>query len=134
MSPTANWLPFLVWAYSTRFYELDTIIEENVPQLLKDVLHDILNDFSPSVLKDVFTRSDHQLQAVTTSESLCLDASPRGDRDFMISSRRCDHHGAVFSPTQLGVPSERWRQDNAFNLWPFVQCKFGAPFDALSHQ
>ena len=129
MSPTAIWLdkstlPFVVWAYSTRFYEPDTIIEENVPQFQKEVLHNILNVLSANALKDVYTRSYHQ-QAI----DICDPGSA-----MVITSRKYDHHGEVFSPTLLGVPSERWRQYNVFNLWPFVQGKFGVPFDALFYR
>ena len=37
----------------------------------------------------------------------------------------------VFSPTELGVPTARWRKYTAFNLHPWVRSHFLVPFESL---
>eukprot|EP00973_Karenia_brevis_P086065 11935268-Karenia_brevis.AAC.1 len=99
-------LPFLLWAYSTRLFELDEIIEENVPQFEHKILNDILNEFAPGTLKHVYTRP--------------LQHTEEG--------QHCYHRKMqVFSPTDLGISARRDRLYADFTLYPFVAPMSGQP-------
>ena len=106
-------LPFLIWAFSTRFFEPDTILEENVMSFDHQFLTDILNsDGSEVVLKAVTTRP-----------------IPRGDDPFKTRIYECVF--LDFGPSDLGVPSSRFRKYTAYHLQPFVVASFGVPFESL---
>ena len=100
-------LTFLVWAYSVRFFEPDSVLEENVPRFKHDALSDILNDFDDGTPKHVHARH--------------LET---GTRQYVVQE-------ATFSPTQLGVPAERWRKYVSYHLSPFIICNFSVPLSAL---
>ena len=101
-------LPFLTWAYSTRFYEPDTILQENVKSFPEAELFGIIGSFEAGVLKHIQTRP------LVASE----ERSPR----------RYEMCSQVFSPTDLGVPSSRVRQYTALHLNPWVRCSFSLSF------
>ena len=114
MSPGDGWLskdtlPFLVWAYSTRFFEPDTVLEENVINFQHEQLHSILAENGPGVLKSTSTRPMNIEEAPPHYQMQAL----------------------VFSPTDLGIPSERWRKYTAFHLYPWVCSNFCVPFESL---
>ena len=59
MSDHSGWLdaatlPFLVWAISSRYYEPDTLLQENVPGFQHE--DNLISDINPGVLKAVSTR------------------------------------------------------------------------------
>ena len=89
-------LDFLIWAYSTRYYEPDVVTEENVPAFAVDTTFDIFNDFSEDVIKHKKVRS----------------SCPIAKRSYGMMHK-------VFSPTDLGVPSERSRLYASFVLQPY---------------
>lgn len=116
MSDNDGWLdystlPFFVWSYSTRFFEPDTIMQENVPQFDHSELHRILSDMTPGVLKSLHTRK------------------PSGLEDVV--ARGYEMQVQTFSPTDLGCPSSRCRKYTAHHLVPFVTDQFTTGFDAL---
>ena len=94
-------LPFFTWAYSTRYYEPDTILQENVPRFPESMIMEIVGNFSPGVIKDMCTRP------------LLKDE---------LRSYRMEVQ--VFSPVDLGIPSQRRRKYTALHLSPWV--KFGS--------
>ncbi|CAE7194005.1 unnamed protein product [Symbiodinium sp. CCMP2592] len=100
-------LPFLTWAYSTRFYEPDTVLQENVKSFPEAELFGIIGCFE-DVLKHIQTRP-----LVASEEK---------------SPRRYQMCSQVFSPTDLGVPSSRFRKYTALHLSPWVQCNFSLSF------
>eukprot|EP00959_Pyramimonas_sp_CCMP1952_P089962 1883034-Pyramimonas_sp.AAC.1 len=96
-------LPFLTWAYSARFYEPDTALEENVLSFDHQILDDILNDATPGMLKAVTARST-------------VPGPADGDDE---KSYKCV--STEFGPSDLGIPSSRFRKYTAFHLQPFVE-------------
>ena len=102
-------LPFLVWGFSTRFYEPDSVFQENVPRFPESELMSIIGDMSEGVLKDIHTRP------LVASEE--------------VEPRRYKMHAQVFSPVDLGIPSQRMRQYTALHLSPWVQFDLGVSFE-----
>ena len=116
---TGGWLdvaslPFMVWCCSTRFYEPDLILQENVCRFPEQELQRIFNDFSDGVLKDLCTRP--------------FDADEGTQRCYEMQVHS-------FSPTDLGVPSNRQRQYASFSLYPWVKLETAAlTFEAMFHR
>eukprot|EP00974_Lingulodinium_polyedra_P052802 5076993-Lingulodinium_polyedra.AAC.1 len=102
----------MIWAYSTRYYEPDTILQENVLRFPEDELMAIIGDFQPGVIKDLKTRP--------------LMKEEVGDKQ-----RRYSLQVQSFSPTQLGIPSQRWRKYTALHLQPWVATEFRVSFQDL---
>ena len=115
MSTQNGWLdtatlPFLTWAYSTRFYEPDSIYQENVPRFPEAELLAIIGDFADGVLKDICARP----LAVSEPEP-----------------RKYNMRVQTFSPHQLGIPSQRMRQYTSLHLSPWVLPRFDMCFDVM---
>jgi len=105
-------LPFLTWAYSTRYYEPDTILQENVARFPEAELVSIIGDFRPGVIKDLKTRPLVKEEEGADKRKYCLQVQQ-------------------FTPTQLGIPSQRWRKYTSLHLQPWVASEFGVSFENL---
>ena len=107
-------LPFLTWAYSTRFFEPDSVLQENVPRFPADVLSNIISSFEDGVLKHINTRP-LLLGKGCPARKYCMRVQ-------------------TFSPVQLGVPSQRLRQYTALHLSPWVTCDFRLTFEDMFYR
>ena len=115
MSDLSGWLdgstlPFLVWCYSCRFYEPDQILQENVAGFDLDKLVAILN-----------SDSGHQLKHVNT----------RPPENYETTARRYSASSFAFSPSDLGIPSDRRRVYSAFALEPMLRPVRSVGFEVL---
>ena len=106
-------LPFLVWCYSTRFFEPDSILQENVACFPEEEMFSIFQESGADVLKDLEARPLHP-----------LESAGKLQRQYMMQSK-------VFSPTDLGIPCNRLRKYTAMHLSPWVKCRFGISFENL---
>ena len=88
--------PCLVWAFSTLFYLPDLILHECTPRFSEGTLLDILEDVGDA---------GHSVHARATPDGQQL---------------RYRMESAIFSPCDLGVPSQRKRKYSAFFLHPFI--------------
>ena len=105
-------LPFLVWAVSSRYFEPDSIIEENVVNFQHTELHSILAQTGEGVVKSMSTRP-------------FLDEEQDGPfRHYTMQFQ-------TFSPVDIGVPSDRCRKYTAFHLHPWVAEGFKISFEHL---
>jgi hypothetical protein len=91
-------LPFLIWAYSTRYTEPDSGIHECVP------------GFTERVLEEIFDPVEVPLKSVLARPSV-VDQDVTG-----YEVRSC-----VYSPTDIGIPAARPRRYSAFHLRGIIQ-------------
>ena len=121
-SKSSGWLstatlPCLVWGFSSRYFEPDHIVEENVVAF-KDgfqTLLGFLNEQRADILKHVFARPplDSEVGSEESGRMYALDST-------------------VFSPSDLGVPADRWRIYGSYTLHPYVGTrKLNVDFDEL---
>ena len=108
-SSHAHWLDsttvvMMVWIFSVRFYQPDSLGQENVPQFPLSLIQRILFE-----LGDEIPAHPHVRSVVAEEEE--EEGTARGYA--MLEHTLC--------PTQLGIPSRRMRQYTAFHLFPFIR-------------
>jgi hypothetical protein len=103
-----------VWAYSTRYYEPDVIEQENVPRFPEKALRDIFCLPGQQLVKPLETRHMTERELSTTG-----------------LVRHYEMQSAVFSPTDLGIPSSRGRQYAVIVLHPIAKLDSRMSFESL---
>ena len=86
-------LPCMVWAFSTRFWQADIIV------------HECVQYFQPEVLLSIFNNLGLDTPMLRSQSSR-----------FYIEDANYEMFSMVFTPTQLGIPSERYRRYSQFHL------------------
>ena len=119
-------LDFLAWAFSTRFYGPDLVIEENVPASPIDVLVEIMCERGSKILKSVCARVPDLETEVDSSEE-SDDHSCTTTVEFSKDSDDDDESytsiSKLFCPTGLGIPSFRPRRYSGFALTSYLTMK-----------
>lgn len=113
-------LVFFTWLYHMRFMQPDLLLHENVEGFPVDILADILNKGVASQLKCLFSRVPADF------EKDC------GSTDFHECQEQWVVESVVFSPDDIGIPSNRVRRYACARWAPFVgRCDSRPSFESV---